>query len=104
MLAGPTRVALGLAEGTPRHYGFELPAEGGRRVYINSLYASLNEAGAMLHAEAFDATVQEAAKAFEHNIDLFGEEPFYLDSVRGALNVCSGYALQTARGYVGGGK
>jgi heme oxygenase len=50
MLARPTRAALRLADGTPRNYTFTLPSDeaGGRRAYIEAVYASLNEAGAGL--------------------------------------------------------
>jgi len=46
----PTRVALGLEQGTPRHYDFKLQdgeggGGGGRRALVESVYASLNEAG-----------------------------------------------------------
>merc|ERR1719343_987554 len=45
MLALPTRAALALAEGTPRHYSFDLPKDGGRRAYIEEVYLAINEAG-----------------------------------------------------------
>ena len=45
VLAAPTRAALVLPPGTPRHYTFSLPAEGGRRALIEDVYRSLNIAG-----------------------------------------------------------
>lgn len=95
-LATPYRVALGLAHGTPRHYTFALP-EGGRREYIADIYASLNEAGEMLPAEEGECVVQEALLAFRYNIDVYSEEPMYLDAVRGVANICSGYVASRAR-------
>jgi len=96
-LATPYRVALGLAHGTPRHYAFALP-EGGRRAYISDIYASLNEAGEMLPQEECELVVQEALLAFRHNIDVYSEEPLYLDAARGVANMCSGYVASRVRG------
>ncbi|CAK0809527.1 unnamed protein product [Prorocentrum cordatum] len=95
-LATPYRVALGLAHGTPRHYAFALP-EGGRRAYISDIYASLNEAGEMLPQEECELVVQEALLAFRHNIDVYSEEPLYLDAARGVANMCSGYVASRVR-------
>lgn len=97
MLGGPTRWAVGLEAGTPRHYIFDLPVDGGRRKLIQEVYQSLNEAGKLLPQEAFDAVVQESFKAFHHNIEVYGEEPMVVDAVRGALNVCTGYVTTRVR-------
>lgn len=70
VLGTPTRIALGLPCNTPRHYTFAFPARAGdelelfasdRAAYIQSLYASINDAG----AEAAAARLQgsEAAAA-----------------------------------------
>jgi len=99
MLAGPTRAALALDAGTPRHYTFDLPESGGRRALIEEVYLSLNEAGALLSEEAFDAVVQESFKAFGHNVDVYSEEPIWLDAARGSFNICAGYARQAVRGH-----
>eukprot|EP00928_Gymnodinium_smaydae_P011753 TRINITY_DN14306_c1_g2_i1.p1 TRINITY_DN14306_c1_g2~~TRINITY_DN14306_c1_g2_i1.p1 ORF type:complete len:288 (-),score=57.94 TRINITY_DN14306_c1_g2_i1:143-961(-) len=97
MLAAPTRAALSLAPGTPRHYTFDLPAEGGRRAYIEEVYKSLNDAGSILSKESFDATIAEALRAFEYNVAVYSEEPYYLDAIRGGMNVCSGFLVQKLR-------
>lgn len=97
MLAGPTRLALALPAETPRHYHFEklsLGGEGarrGRRAFIEDVYRSLNEAGEMLPAEGREKVADEASHAFRCNIDVYSEEPIYVDSLRGILNICTGY-------------
>ena len=45
----------------------------------------------MTHSpDAFDAVVQEALRAFEHNVAVYSEEPMLLDAARGVLNVALG--------------
>mmetsp|Transcript_53379 Transcript_53379/g.114750 ORF Transcript_53379/g.114750 Transcript_53379/m.114750 type:complete len:282 (-) Transcript_53379:114-959(-) len=105
MLATPTRLALSLEAGTPRHYYFQLPSEeaqegvsvgrGGRRAYIEDVYRGLNAAGEMLTPSAFDAVVDEAMLAFGYNVGVYSEEPMLLDALRGSVNVCTGYLSQT---------
>ena len=92
MLAAPTRAALALPV-APRHYAFEFPG-GSRRAYIESLYASLNEAGDALPSDAArDAVVDEALRAFGHNVEVYTEEPVGLDAALGAGRVVAGFAL-----------
>lgn len=97
MLGTPTRLALSLPAGTPRHYSFSLPPAG-RRAYIEEVYRSINEAGEMLAPDAFSETVEEALRAFEYNVDVYREEPMLLDAARGVANVCAGYAVRALRG------
>lgn len=94
--------ALGLAPGTPRHYTFSLPPadQGGRRAYIESLYESLNVAGATIRSsganaddhgqEHWDAVIEETKVAFRHNIAVYSEEPMWMDGLRGCANVAIG--------------
>lgn len=100
-LAGPTRAALALKPGTPRHYMFDLPedetlaeptcAKQRRRAFIEAVYRSINEAGQELSPEAFQAVIDEALLAFKSNVAVYSEEPMLLDSIRGALNVGTGF-------------
>ena len=108
----PTRYALALPPHSPAHYDFSFPNErrpavagrgdeGGdegaaaapmrRGEYIESLYASLNGAGASLAAPAFEDVVDEALAAFASNVEVYSEEPMLLDAARGSLNVATGY-------------
>lgn len=104
MLALPTRLALSLPVETPRHYMFELPpvedsgGKGGRRAFIEEVYQSINRAGELMTDEARSAVADEALRAFEHNIDVYTEEPIHLDAVRGATNICTGYLGSKIRG------
>merc|ERR1711924_261529 len=103
MLALPYRHALCLPVDTPRHYTFTLPPmedcgeKGGRRALIGQVYGSLNEADAMLTDEARDAVTSEATQAFQYNIDVYSEEPIYLDALRGGANMVTGYLLSKIR-------
>lgn len=96
MLGYPTEVALALPANTPRHYIFAFP-RGERRDYIEQIYRSLNDAGQQLTPEAFEEVIQEALAAFDYNKSLYSEEPYVLDGVRGAMNVCTGYVSAFAR-------
>lgn len=103
MLASPYRLAVSLPIDAPRHYTFALPplesdgSKGGRRAFIEQVYLSLNKAGDNLTAEARDDVVDEAMRAFQHNIEVYGEEPIYRDAVRGTLNICTGYVASKLR-------
>ena len=90
MLATPYNVSLGLEAGTPRHYAFDFP--GTRRELIEGVYASLNDAGDALTPDARAAVVAEALRAFRLNIDVYTEEPVYVDAARGAANLVTGGA------------
>ena len=127
MLAMPYRCALGLPAGTPRHYTFELPSDeqGGRRAYIEALYRSLNLAGEGIKAlqpepepepgpEGSPATPQaeqlrhdrwadvidETLLAFQHNIQLYSEEPMYLDGIKGCCRVAAGMIRSRERPFM----
>jgi len=91
MLAAPYRAALALEKGTPRHYTFYIPAEGGRRSYIEDLYHCLNVAGEQLSPEARDKVVAEALQAFSYNVDVYSEEGLAVDAIKGGLKVGLGY-------------
>eukprot|EP00930_Biecheleria_cincta_P058567 TRINITY_DN44384_c0_g1_i1.p1 TRINITY_DN44384_c0_g1~~TRINITY_DN44384_c0_g1_i1.p1 ORF type:complete len:286 (-),score=48.69 TRINITY_DN44384_c0_g1_i1:183-1040(-) len=103
MLAMPTRAALSLPADTPRHYAFAFPtleegaANGGRRAYIEDVYRSLNCAGDMLSADARAAIADEALMAFKYNIDVYSEEPMFVDALRGGVNMCTGIAMSKLR-------
>eukprot|EP01063_Lacrimia_lanifica_P002719 TRINITY_DN11454_c0_g1_i1.p2 TRINITY_DN11454_c0_g1~~TRINITY_DN11454_c0_g1_i1.p2 ORF type:complete len:277 (+),score=76.77 TRINITY_DN11454_c0_g1_i1:90-920(+) len=106
VLGAPTRMALGLAHGTPRHYAFGYAEQhGGRRAYVEALYGDLNAAGDVIAPEAEGATDQERAAlleavvaetrlAFAMNVKVYAEEPIYADAARGAANVIVGWALR----------
>ena len=91
MLELPFNVALGLVPGTPRHYGFDFSG-GGRREFIEKLYADINEAGALLSEAECAAVVDEALLAFAHNAAVYAEEPMTVDAARGVANLLVGGA------------
>lgn len=99
MLALPTRAALSLPANTPRHYAFDFPpleegeAKSGRREYIEQVYRSLNCAGDMLNADFRAAVADEASMAFKYNIDVYSEEPMFVDAFWGGVNMCTGIAM-----------
>ena len=97
MLAFPTRAALDLETGTPRHYTFDLPADLDRRSYIESLYSDLSIAGNSLQKGEQDAVVKEALSAFQHNIEVYTEEPVIAAAVWGVINVATGLPRQMIR-------
>lgn len=93
MLATPYRVALALSPGTPRHYVFDFPdSQGGRRAFIEGIYQSFNEVGGKLSPHQRHAVIDEALLAFKLNVDVYSEEPIWLDGARGAVNVGLGFA------------
>ena len=90
-LASPTRWALGLRPGSPRHYDFGAFGADRRRS-IESLYASINGAGEMLDTAQRDACIAEARVAFAANVQLYSEEaPLLADAARGMANVAAGF-------------
>jgi heme oxygenase len=89
MLGRPTQLALALADGTPRHYMFDLPSA--RREYIESVYHSLNEGQKRLPSGEFDKVVNESLLAFGYNQKVYGEEALLADTMHGLCNVCTGY-------------
>jgi len=98
MLAMPYRVALSLPADTPRHYSFDLPSGGGRRAFIEDVYRSLNSAGETMTEEGRGIVRDEALQAFKYNIGVYSEEPIYMDSVKGTLNICTGFVSAKIRG------
>ena len=98
MLELPFNAALGLVPGTPRHYGFDFQltgagaSGGGRREFIEQLYADINEAGALLSEVECAAVVDEALLAFAHNAAVYAEEPMTVDAARGVANLLVGGA------------
>jgi heme oxygenase len=102
MLGLPTQVAVGLAPGTPRHYDFDIKD---RRAFIGQVYASLNDAGALLAntdsaaPAQQDAVVEEAMKAWRGNVSVYSEETgMWVDAARGAANVAVGLARRQVFG------
>jgi heme oxygenase len=90
MLAYPTRKALNLPENTPRHYNFNLKSGEDRRLLIENIYGSLNEAGQTMDSGELDAVLQEAYGAFAANVKVYSEEPLWIDSLRGGVNIFVG--------------
>lgn len=94
MLGDPTRIALGLPSGTPRHYTFDF-GEGkhARKDFIEDVYQSLNDAGEILGNEsAVEEVVEECRVAFRQNVQVYSEEPkMTVAAVRGVSNVAYGF-------------
>ena len=93
VLGTPTRLALGLEmDGSPRQYSFTFPVD--RKKYVEDLYHDLNEAGRLMDDDddvRLEDAVAEARAAFGHNVKVYSEEPFVLDSVIGLKNIISGW-------------
>mmetsp|Transcript_16580 Transcript_16580/g.20270 ORF Transcript_16580/g.20270 Transcript_16580/m.20270 type:complete len:296 (-) Transcript_16580:22-909(-) len=107
VLATPTRLALGLKDGSPKQYHFDLAADADgealdRKGYVEKIYRDLNVSGDMLTDEAgsdnnatlLEGFVEEARSAFKHNIHVYSEEPIWLDSVVGLKNIAAGWVLR----------
>lgn len=105
MLAAPTRAALALKKGTPRHYDFGLEqaeskeAGGARRAMIEEVYGTLNEAGELMSDSEREEVVAEARDAFRLNAVVYGEEPMVLDAALGVLNIGTGFMAKGLYGY-----
>ena len=88
MLGKPTTLALGLAE-TPQFYIMKESVRSDRKLFIESFYQALNEAG-----NSMDATrqmVQEAIIAYRHNAMIVRERPYlYLGAAKGVAMLASG--------------
>jgi len=99
VLGEPTRLALGLEGDGPRQYRFEFG--GDRRGYVEAVYRDLNGAGDVLvegeeevgNEERLEEVVAEARAAFGWNVEVYGEEPIGVDSVRGVKNIVVGWLL-----------
>jgi len=99
MLAAPTYYALAPAvrPNTPRHYDFG--DFGARRAEsIEALYSAFNEAGETLGSDAArQAVVEEANRAFEHNIRVYSEEgELWSGAAQGVANMVYGFARSRA--------
>jgi len=98
VLGTPTRLALGLEiDGSPRQYSFTFPVD--RKKYVEDLYHDLNEAGRLMDDDEvrLEDAVVEARAAFGHNVKVYSEEPFVLDSVIGVKNIISGWMILTLK-------
>ncbi|GMH73450.1 hypothetical protein TrST_g10906 [Triparma strigata] len=90
VLAYPTRLALGLKGGTPRHYDFGKFGEE-RKVNVERLYRAFNEAGEMMGPEKIEDVVEETYLAFEENVKVYKEDGrLWQDSAIGGFNVVKG--------------
>jgi len=104
VLGTPTRLALGLKDGSPQQYGFDLNFNGQvleRKAYVEQVYHNLNSSGDILAKNKgrdsnviLEEIVNEARSAFKLNIQVYSEEPIYLDAVVGLKNILSGYLLR----------
>ena len=108
VLATPTRLALGLKSDSPQQYSFDLNIDGEleltRKEYVEKIYFDLNASGDILlggidkddekGGAILEQVVDEARSAFRHNIEVYSEEPIYMNSVRGLLNIISGWVFK----------
>lgn len=117
VLAYPTRLALNLDIDTPRHYTFQYNSDTSnnvttttkttsitRKEYVEQIYHDLNKSGTILvqsndnnNTTVLEDVVDEARKAFQHNIDVYSEEPIYLDAMVGTMNILYGYVTSKTR-------
>merc|ERR1719491_866025 len=94
VLGTPTRLALGLKEGTPRQYLFEYESDMDRKTYVEKIYKDLNHSGDMvcpLKSDELESIISEARTAFKCNIDVYSEEPMWIESALGLKNIAVGY-------------
>ena len=112
VLATPTRLALGLNSDSPKQYSFDLNYAdnngGGNRLtrkdYVEKIYQDLNASGDILTKDienrqvgrdtVLEEIVEEARSAFQHNVDVYSEEPIWIDSLLGLKNIIGGWVLQ----------
>ena len=105
MLALPYQYALRLPE-SPRFYEFDFASSispssipPGRRAFIEDLYSELNHTGETLQdTTKQEQVVREAYQAFAHNIDVYSEEPIYMDGLRGGWNMAIGFCASRVAG------
>eukprot|EP00956_Cyclotella_meneghiniana_P012174 scaffold17271_cov69-Cyclotella_meneghiniana.AAC.13 len=112
VLATPTRLALGLNSDSPKQYSFDLNyvVNGGmirltRKEYVEKIYQDLNVSGDILTENIKDRQlgrdtvlediVKEARSAFQHNVEVYSEEPIWMDSLLGLKNIIGGWVFQT---------
>ena len=91
-MAFPTRKALQLSSNSPSHYTFDF-GESGRQVFIEDLYRSLNDAGDLLSEDQKIQVVEECRVAFRCNVEMYSEEPYYVDAAKGLYNIAKGVVL-----------
>jgi hypothetical protein len=90
MLGKPTTLALGLAE-TPQFYIMKESVRSDRKLFIESFYQALNEAGNSMDATRQMQLVQEAIIAYRHNAMIVRERPYlYLGAAKGVAMLASG--------------
>lgn len=109
VLATPTRLALGLKSDSPQQYSFDFNIDGGekeltRKEYVEKIYFDLNASGDILLGSIdkddekggaiLEQVVDEARSAFRHNIEVYSEEPIYMDSLKGLFNIVSGWVFK----------
>lgn len=98
VLGTPTRLALGLKEGTPRQYSFTYDEGMDRKMYVEKIYKDLNDSGDMIcpmKSDKLESIVSEARTAFKCNIDVYSEEPMWVESALGLKNIALGYFRST---------
>ena len=94
VLGTPTRLALGLNEGTPRQYVFTYEEGMDRKMYVESIYKDLNDSGDLIcpmKSDKLETIVAEARTAFKCNIKVYSEEPIWVSSAVGLKNIVLGY-------------
>ena len=94
VLGTPTRLALGLKEGTPRQYSFTYGDGMDRKMYVEKIYKDLNDSGDLIcpmKSDKLETVVSEARTAFKCNIQVYSEEPIWIASTVGLKNIAFGY-------------
>merc|ERR1712046_512329 len=95
-LGNPTRLALALSD-IPEFYR---PSQGphaelikaNRTLFIELFYQQLNNLGMGMSVERQAQVVEEARRAFQHNADIYTEQPGLLrGAVTGSFKLASGY-------------
>ena len=114
MLGLPYNLALTLEKNTPRHYHFDFGTAvvcgssddtaaattttttvvRDRRQYIETLYKDINTAGALLSPGQRDQILRETLNGFQHNVNVYTEEPIWNDSLFGAMNIGTGFCTK----------
>lgn len=75
VLGGPYCWALNLpAEGTPRHFQFDFADQMPRMEFIETPYASINEAPVDLSDADMNMNTQETLDAFPWNVEFYSED------------------------------
>mmetsp|Transcript_9061 Transcript_9061/g.16318 ORF Transcript_9061/g.16318 Transcript_9061/m.16318 type:complete len:273 (-) Transcript_9061:45-863(-) len=87
----PTRHALNLESPHPRSYYFNFPENTTRKEFIESLYASINQAGENLTDIQKQQVIDETRNAFARNVQVYSEEPIFIPGFIGAWNCLKGY-------------